>query len=88
MTHHLDLSDRSAVERSIAGALRNCIQAHGPIALEGIGSATSRVFGGLKSLRRSNARYEELLELERLWRGWRRIGPRKEDWCHNSYPRR
>lgn len=36
--------DRAALERKIAGALRNTIHAHGPITPEHIGSAAKRVY--------------------------------------------
>lgn len=47
-SERLDLS-RAAVERQIAGALRSCIQAHGPITADRIGSATKRAAHQLRS---------------------------------------
>lgn len=43
---------RPAVERQIAGALKVCIDAHGPITPERLGSAVKRVVGALKGMNR------------------------------------
>ena len=51
----IDLSDRSAIERRIVGALRTAIAAHGPIDHNYISSAAKRVYGELKAARREQA---------------------------------
>jgi hypothetical protein len=40
-------AERSALEKRIAGALRSCIDAHGPITPERIGSAAKRAVGAI-----------------------------------------
>jgi len=46
----LKLSDRSRVEREIAGALKNAINSHGAITLSNRCSAAKRVYYALKNL--------------------------------------
>lgn len=43
--------DRARLERMISAALRQCIDAHGPIDKAWIGSAAKRISGALKSIR-------------------------------------
>lgn len=43
------MEDRARIERLVAGALRSCIEAHGPITPEWIGSAAKRVISQLKA---------------------------------------
>ena len=42
--------DGGSVERAVAGALRAAIEDHGPITVDGIGSAVKRVVGSLRSV--------------------------------------
>lgn len=46
---HVDLTARSTLERGIVGALRDCINAHGPITHNTAPSAAKRVIGVIKS---------------------------------------
>jgi len=48
--NNVDISDRCAVERAIAGALKNSINSHGPIDYKLISSASKRIYGQLKNL--------------------------------------
>jgi hypothetical protein len=50
--HYVNISERSAVERSICGALKASIHNHGPITKENISSAAKRVIGQLKCYRK------------------------------------
>jgi hypothetical protein len=43
------MDNRSAIERQIAGALRSCIHAHGPITAQTLGSAAKRVYSQVSS---------------------------------------
>ena len=56
MRNLLDLQYRGQAVRAIAGAMNDCINEHGPIDQGLVVSATKRVFGGLKSLARSQGR--------------------------------
>lgn len=47
-----DWFDRPTVEKAIAGAIKSCIIAHGPVTPEFIGSAAKRVFGQLRGIKR------------------------------------
>lgn len=42
-------TDRKALERAVAGALRAVIHDHGPITVERIGSAVKRIVGNLRN---------------------------------------
>lgn len=44
----LDWSRRSQLERVVAGALKSCINDHGPIRRDNLGSASKRVLAQLK----------------------------------------
>lgn len=52
---------RSALERAIAGALRLCIDVHGPITREWTGSAAKRVIGVIKGHNQERRRSKEKL---------------------------
>lgn len=56
------------VRRDISGALKNTIQAHGPITSDHLFSATKRVYGALKPYRQEIERLRLLLKAQRwLW---------------------
>ena len=48
-------TDSDALLRVVTGALRACINDHGPITAEHIGSAAKRIVGSLKNVGKSNA---------------------------------
>lgn len=52
----LELENRSQVERTVAGALKNCIHEHGPITGYWVGSAAKRVYKALGNLVRDRER--------------------------------
>jgi hypothetical protein len=51
----IDLTDRSLIERTIAGALKSAIDAHGPITIENRASAAKRVYSALKQIANERA---------------------------------
>jgi len=53
MTFYLDLKYSHQIEHAIAGAVKSCIDNHGPIDVNLVGSATKRVYGAIRSLARS-----------------------------------
>lgn len=48
----IDIEDRSTLESRLAGALKNTIDAHGPITKDWVASAAKRMYGTLKALAR------------------------------------
>ena len=52
----IDLTQRGSLERAIVGALRNAIEAHGPITRETAPSAAKRV---IYTIKQYNARQSE-----------------------------
>lgn len=54
----LDLEDRAQMERTIAGALKSTIDAHGNITPALLGSAAKRVYGALKQIAKDKKQAE------------------------------
>ncbi len=48
----IDLSNRGLLERQVVGALRDCVNAHGPITRDLANSAAKRVIGAIKTFNR------------------------------------
>lgn len=59
----VNISDRSTVESRVAGALKNTVDAHGPIDKDWVASAAKRIYGMLKGL----AKEQRCLEFHAVW---------------------
>lgn len=66
----LEIQNRSQIEKSIAGAIRNAIHAHGSIDGTKVGSASKRVYMELCRLAREQGRSSVMQEWEYLIEGW------------------
>lgn len=52
----INLTQRGALERYLVGALRDCINAHGPITRESAPSAAKRLIGAIKTFNHDSGR--------------------------------
>lgn len=58
----IDLTERGPLESKIVGAIRDAINAHGPITKENAPSAAKRVIGAIKSHNKAQERKKEINE--------------------------
>jgi hypothetical protein len=69
----VDLTDRSAIERRIAGALTAAIDAHGPIVRRNVSSGAKRVYSELKAASRETPIVDVDAAIARLHRALVRL---------------